>query len=82
MIISANEIKTKGISLIEKIFSRYSEVYVSVRGKKRFVILPLEMYETLKEAELDRLIKETEEDYKAGRVVRESAEEHFKRLGI
>lgn len=31
---------------------------------------------------LDELIKEAEEDYKAGRVVKESAEEHFKRLGI
>lgn len=82
MIISANEIKTKGISLIEKLFSKYSEVFVSIRGKKRFVILPIERYEALKEAELDRLIKEAEEDYNTGRVVKESAEEHFKRLGI
>lgn len=82
MIISANEIKTRGISLIDKLLTKYSEIFVSVRGKKRFVILPLERYESLREAELERAIKEAEEDYKEGRVVRESAEEHFKRLGI
>lgn len=82
MIISANEIKTRGISAIDNLLSKYSEIFVSVRGKKKFVILPLERYEELKEAELEKIIREAEEDYKAGRVVRETAEEHFKRLGI
>lgn len=82
MLISANEIKTKGISMIEKLISKYSEIFITVRGKKKFVILPVEKYEELKEAELEKLIRQAEEDYKAGRVIKESAYEHFKRLGL
>lgn len=82
MLISASEIKTKGISMIEKLILKYSEIFITVRGKKKFVILPVEKYEELKEAELEKLIKQAEEDYKAGKVIKESADEHFKRLGI
>ena len=82
MILTANDIKTKGISFIEKLIKKYNEVFITVRGKKKFVILPIEEYERLKEAELEKIIKDAEEDYNQGRVVKESAEEHFKRLGI
>ncbi|ACO04773.1 MAG TPA: type II toxin-antitoxin system Phd/YefM family antitoxin [Persephonella sp.] len=82
MIITANELKTKGISFVEKILKKYREAYISVRGKPKFVILPIEEYEKLKEAELEKIIKEAEEDYKAGRIIKETAEEHIKRLGI
>lgn len=82
MFVSANEIKTKGVSLIEKLISKSTEVFITVRGKKKYVILPLERYESLKEAELDKIIREAEEDYKSGRFVKESSEEHFKKLGI
>ena len=82
MIITANELKTKGISLVEKLLKRTSEVFVSVRGKKKFVILPIEEYEKLKEAELESVLRQAEKDYQEGRYVVESAEEHFKRLGL
>jgi len=82
MIITANELKTKGISFIEKILKKYKEAFISVRGKPKFVIISIEEYEKLKEAELEKILREAEEDYKKGRVIRESAEEHFKRLGI
>ena len=82
MILTANDIKTKGISLVEKLIKKYNEVFITVRGKKKFVILPIEEYERLKEAELEKLIREAEEDYNQGRVIKESAEDHFKRIGI
>ncbi len=82
MIITANELKTKGISFVEKILKKYKEAFISVRGKPKFVILPIDEYEKLKEAELEKIIKEAEQDYKEGRVIKETAEEHFKRLGI
>jgi len=82
MILTANDIKTKGISFVEKLIKKYNEVFITVRGKKKFVILPIEEYEKLKEAELEKIIREAEEDYKQGRIIKESAEEHFKRLGI
>jgi prevent-host-death family protein len=82
MVITANDIKTKGISFVEKLIKKYNEVFISVRGKKKFVILPIDEYEKLKEIELEMAIKQAEEDYKNGRYIKESAEEHFKRLGI
>ena len=82
MILTANDIKTKGISIVEKLIKKYNEVFITVRGKKKFVILPIEEYEKLKEAELEKIIREAEKDYNQGRVIKESAEEHFKRLGI
>jgi len=82
MIVSANELKTKGISFIEKILKKYKEAFISVRGKPKFVILSIEEYEKLKEAELEKIIREAEQDYKEGRFIKETAEEHFKRLGI
>jgi len=82
MIITANELKTKGISLVENLIKQTGEVFVSVRGKKKFVILPVEEYEKLKEAELVSIINQAEKDYEEGRYVVETAEEHFKRLGL
>ncbi len=82
MILTANDIKTKGISVVEKLIKKYNEVFITVRGKKKFVILPIEEYEKLKEAELEKIIREAEKDYNQGRVIKESAEEHFERLGI
>jgi len=82
MLISANDIKTKGVSFIEKLIKKYNEVFISVRGKKKFVILSVEEFERLKEAELEKIIKDAEENYKAGRFVKETSDEHFKKLGI
>ncbi len=82
MIITANDIKIKGMTLIDKLIQQYGEVFISMRGKKRFVILPLDDYERLKEAEIEKAIREAEEDYKNGRFKVETSEKHFKRLGI
>ncbi len=82
MIITANEIKTKGVSLIEKILKKRGEAIISVRGKVKFVVLPIEEYERLRDAEMEIAIKEALKDYKDGKFVEETAKEHFKRIGI
>ena len=82
MIITANELKTKGISFVERLMKKSREVFVSVRGRKKFVILPIDEYERLRETELESIIRQAEKDYEEGRYVMESAEEHFKRLSL
>jgi PHD/YefM family antitoxin component YafN of YafNO toxin-antitoxin module len=82
MIISANELKTKGLAFIEKSLNANDEVFVSFRGKTKFVMLTITEYERLKEADLETSIHEAEEDYKNKKYIVESAEEHFKRIGI
>ena len=82
MLISASEVKANGVSFIGKLIKKHKEMFITVRGKKKFAVLPIEEYERLKEAELDRLILEAEKDYEEGKYIKETAEEHFKRLGI
>ncbi|MFA7608114.1 MAG: hypothetical protein WCY08_16200 [Rhodocyclaceae bacterium] len=78
--ISANDLKTKGVSAIEAALSESPEVIVSVRGKDRFVVMDLNHYQYLRECELDAALAETRADLAAGRFVEESAEEHLARL--
>jgi len=78
--ISANDLKTKGISVIEAALSDAPEAMVSVRGKDRFVVMNLAHYNYLRECELDAALAETRADLAAGRFVQESAEEHVARV--
>ena len=78
--ISANDLKTKGISAIEAALSDAPEAMVSVRGKDRFVVMNLAHYNYLRECELDAALAETRADLAAGRFVEESAEEHVARV--
>ena len=78
--ISANDLKTKGISAIEFALSTAAEAIVSVRGKDRFVVMDIAHYHYLRECELDAVLAETRADLAAGRAVQESAEAHLARL--
>jgi len=78
--ISANDLKTKGISAIELALSDAPEAIVSVRGKDKFVVMNLAHYHYLRECELDAALAETRADLAAGRFVEESAEEHVARV--
>lgn len=78
--ISANDLKTKGISAIEAELSHQPEAIISVRGKDRFVVMDIAHYHYLRECELDAALAETRADLAAGRFVKESAEAHLARL--
>lgn len=78
--ISANDLKTKGISAIEFALSTATEAIVSVRGKDRFVVMDVAHYHYLRECELDAALTESRADLTAGRAVQESAEAHLARL--
>jgi len=78
--ISANDLKTKGISAIELALSTAPEVIVSVRGKDKFVVMDMAQYHYLRECELDAALAQTRADLAAGRMVQESPEAHLLRL--
>jgi len=78
--ISANDLKTKGISAIELALSSAPEAMVSVRGKDRFVVMDIAHYHYLRECELDAALAQTRADLAAGRMVHESPAEHLARL--
>lgn len=79
--ISANDLKTKGVSAIEAALTDQREAIVSVRGKDRFVVMDLDHYHYLRECELEAALAETQADLAAGRFVVESAKDHMKRIG-
>ena len=79
-LISANDLKTKGIAAIEAALTDAPEAIVSVRGKERFVVMDIAHYRYLRECELDAALAETRADLATGRFVQESPEAHLARL--
>lgn len=79
-IITANDLKTKGVTILDKETSDDSEVIVTVRGKNKYVVLPIEKYNRLRECELEAALLETKRDIKEGKFVKESVEKHVKRI--
>ena len=78
--ISANDLKTKGVSAIEEVLSAHAEAIISVRGKDRFVVMDMAHYRHLRECELEAALAQSRADVAAGRFVQESPEEHLARL--
>jgi prevent-host-death family protein len=79
-VITANELKTKGVTILNEETSGGSEVIITVRGKSKYVVIPIEKYNYLRECELDAALSETRKDVKDGKYVRESVEKHIKRI--
>jgi PHD/YefM family antitoxin component YafN of YafNO toxin-antitoxin module len=78
--ISSNELKTRGVSAIERALEDQPEVFLTVRGQAKFVVMSREQYAYLRKCELDVALAESKTDMDAGRFVKESVEQHIKRL--
>ena len=78
--VTANELKTRGVSVVEDRLKSDDEVFISVRGQNKYVVMSLEKYSRLRECELDIAVKEAQADYEAGRVINESVDDHMKRV--
>lgn len=79
-IITANELKTKGVSILNEETSAGTEVVISVRGKNKYVVLPIEKYNYLRECELEAALLEAKRDIKEGKFVKEPVKKHIKRI--
>jgi prevent-host-death family protein len=78
--ITANDLKTKGISVIDELISDNNGVVITVRGIEKYVILPMEEYNQLREFELDAAIQESKNELENGKYFSDSIEEHLKRV--
>jgi prevent-host-death family protein len=78
--ITANDLKTKVVSILNKETSDGDEVIITVRGKNKYVVLPIEKYNYLRECELEAALIETKKDLKEGKFHKESVEKHIKRI--
>lgn len=78
--ITAQELKVKGMSILDSKTKKYKEAFLTIRGEKSFVVLTIDQYNYLRECELDAALKQSEEDIKAGRFSIMSVEDHIKSL--
>ncbi len=78
--VTANELKTKGVSAVEERLATEDEVIITVRGQDTYVVMSLEKYARLREYELDIAVQEARADYAAGRVIKENVDDHMKRV--
>lgn len=78
--IAANELKTKGVSVLEKALKEDGEAVITVRGEQKYVVINVAQYDKLREYELEVALLEAKADIAAGRTIRESVDEHMKRV--
>lgn len=78
--ITANELKTRGVSSIEEHLADAAEAVISVRGKERYVVMSVEHYREMREMELEAAWMRVKADKEAGRYRKESVEEHLARI--
>ena len=78
--VTANELKTKGISALETCLKVNEEVIISVRGQDRYVVMDLDKYAKLREYELAITVQEAKADVEAGRCTTETVAEHMQRV--
>jgi PHD/YefM family antitoxin component YafN of YafNO toxin-antitoxin module len=79
-VVTANELKTKGVSGIDKMLEDAREVIISVRGKPRYVVMEIDQYELMREGEIEAAWYQARSDVAAGRFHQESADEHIARI--
>jgi hypothetical protein len=78
--IAANDLKTRGVASISEQLAQEPEVFITVRGTKRYVVMDIQHFQYLRECELEAALLEAKADLESGRVVVESVEAHMKRL--
>ncbi|MCK4907755.1 MAG: prevent-host-death protein [Spirochaetes bacterium] len=77
-IITANELKKHGISIIDS--NQHEETIITVRGQQKYVVVDMETYNYLRECELETAFHEVKDDIKNGKYYQESVEAHIKRI--
>jgi hypothetical protein len=78
--ITANELKTKGIKAIEEQLAQTPEAAITVHGKVKYVAMTVEKYDEMRLAELEVAYLQCKKDIEEGNFTIETAEQHIERL--
>lgn len=78
--ITANDLKVKGVSLIDEIVNSENEAVITVRGKSKYIVLSLDEYNHLRECELEAALIESKRDIANGKIIPGTIEDHIKRI--
>jgi len=79
-ILTANELKQKGAKALKNATSDNNEAIITVRGKSEYVVLPISLYNHLRENELEIALIESKKDIEDGKFFEESVEKHIRRI--
>lgn len=80
MTIMANDLKTRGVTLLDEALQHDDEAIISVRGKSKYVVMDLAHYNYLRECELEAALIETHREIEEGKAKILTANEHIKAL--
>jgi len=80
MTVTANDVKQRGVSLFGELLEKFDEIVVNVRGKKKYVVMDIERYKTLRTLELDNAYREVMEDVINGDYKILTVQEHLTSL--
>ena len=75
--ITANDLKVKGIKAIEKELEERDEAIISFRGKPKYIVLDIEEYDRIRALELDLLYLQAQEEIKSGKAMRVNSQEEL-----
>lgn len=78
--ITANDLKTKGIACLEESLAHQPEAVITVRGKESFVVMKIEHYHYLREMELEAAFYEARQDLSSGRFTKDDIDRHVDEL--
>ena len=79
-VVTASELKTKGVSAVEAGLLEDEEVIISVRGRNTYVVMDLQKYAKFREYELEIALLEARADIEAGRYCESSVSEHMQQM--
>ncbi|MEX0614864.1 MAG: prevent-host-death protein [Methylophaga sp.] len=78
--ITANELKIKGVASLDAALQENREATITVRGKQKYVVLKLDDYQQLRETELEAALYESREDIAKHRYQTQSVANHIAEL--
>lgn len=78
--ITANELKTRGIKIIEAKANENREILITLRGITKYAIVPIEYFNELRKYEIEMALKDSITDIKNGKFIEESVAKHIKRI--
>jgi len=80
MTITANEVKTNGVTMFDNILNKVDELIINVRGKNKYVVLDIERYKEFRENELDLAYMKVMKDIESKKFKTQTASEHIEEL--
>lgn len=76
IMITANDLKTKGIVSVEESLTDKTEDIITVRGKACYVVMKIEQYHYLREMELEAALHEARRDMANGQFSKDTVDQH------